>query len=409
MRLFPAAMRLLAALALGIPVCAAGADQDSRVYAQAQRAREEAIGLLRRLVDIDSGTGYDKGLNEINGILVAELKKLGAQIETLPAKPSAGVNTVARLKGTGKAKILMIAHTDTVFSTGTSAQRPFQTRGSRGYGPGVADNKGGVVAGLFALRILGQLEFRNYAQITFLLNPNEETGSAGSRDLIEKLAREHDVALNLEPGREADGLVAWRKGSAVAELEVRGRSAHAGTRPQDGRNAAMELAHQMLQLGRLGDPAKQTTINFTVMSAGDRTNVIPDRAVAQADVRAMTSAEFDRLERDLIATSKNKLIPETEVSVTLRRSFPPMAQNPRTDALIGRAQGIYAELGRKLTVEGSGGAADSSLTAGAGVPSLDGLGIVGGNLHTAEEYIELDSIVPRLYLLTRLLMDLGAP
>jgi len=395
---------------LGILLCgvvALAAERDGAVYAQAERFRGDAQALLQRLVNIDSGTGTEPGLNAIHGIVAAELGALGAKVETLPAAPSAGSNLVARFTGKGSTRILMIAHTDTVFAAGTAAQRPFSIQGGRGLGPGVADNKGGVVAGLFALKILHQLQYTNYSQITLLLNPNEEVGSPGSRALIEKLAREHDVALNLEPGREADGVVAWRKGSAVAELEVKGRSAHAGNKPQDGRNAAVELAHQILQMGKLGDAAKQTTINFTVMNAGDRTNVIPDRAVAQADVRAMNNEEFDRIERDLNAAAKNKLIPDTEVTVTLRRSFPPMAQNPRTDALIAKSQEIYAEIGRKLTVEGSGGAADSSLTAGVGTPSLDGLGIVGGNYHTAEEYVELDSITPRLYLLARLLMDLG--
>lgn len=386
---------------------ALAAERDGAVYAQAERFTGDAQSMLKRLVDIDSGTGQEAGLDAIQGILAAELGALGARIEALPATPSAGTNLVARFTGKGGARILMIAHTDTVFAAGTAAQRPFSTQGSRGHGPGVADNKGGVVAGLFALKILHQLKYTDYAQITLLLNPNEEVGSPGSRALIEKLAREHDMALNLEPGREADGVVAWRKGSAVAELEVKGRSAHAGSRPQDGRNAVVELAHQILQMGKLGDAAKQTTINFTVMSAGDRTNVIPDRAVAQADVRAMNNEELDRIERDLKKAATSRLIPDTEVTVTLRRSFPPMAQNPRTDALIARAQQIYAEIGRKLTVEGSGGAADSSLTAGVGTPSLDGLGLVGGNLHTAEEYVELDSITPRLYLLARLLMDLG--
>jgi glutamate carboxypeptidase len=404
---WPVRMVLVLATLPGAIGTALAAERDGAVLAQAERYRTDAQALLQRLVNIDSGTGQAQGLDAIQGVLSTELVALGAKLQTLPATPSAGSNLIARFTGKGGARILMIAHTDTVFAAGTAAQRPFSIQGRRGHGPGVADNKGGAVTGLYALKILHELKFTDYGQITLLLNPNEETGSPGSRALIETLAREHDVALNLEPGREADGVVAWRKGSAVVELEVKGKSAHAGNRPQDGRNAAVELAHQILQMGKLGDAARQTTINFTVMSAGDRSNVIPDRAVAQADARAMNNEEFDRLERDLKAAAANKLVPDTEVIVTLRRSFPPMAQNPRTDALIARAQQIYAEIGRKLTVEGSGGAADSSLTAGVGTPSLDGLGIVGGNLHTAEEYVELDSITPRVYLLTRLLMDLG--
>jgi len=296
---------------------------------------------------------------------------------------------------------------DTVFADGTAAARPFRVDGTRAYGPGVADDKSGLVVGLHALKLLQQSNFRNFARITVLLNTNEETGSDGTRSLIEAQARQHDVTLNLEPGRPADGLVVWRKGSGDILLEVRGKAAHAGVAPETGRNAAMEAAHQMLQLARLADSAKQTTVNFTVIKSGDRSNVIPDFATAEGDVRATTTAEFDRIEKELAVLSQQKLIADTEVKATLKRSFPPMPKNPLTDALADKAQAIYGELGRKLTLEGSGGAADSSFSAGVGIPTLDGFGLVGGNSHTAEEYVELDSIVPRLYLLTRFLMEVG--
>jgi glutamate carboxypeptidase len=169
----------------------------------------------------------------------------------------------------------------------------------------------------------------------------------------------------------------------------------------------MELAHQVLQIAKLGNAEKQTTVNVTVLQSGDRANVIPDAAVAQADVRALVSDEFDRVEREAAALAKNKLIPETEVTTTLHRGFPIMAQNAQTDALAAMAQSIYAEIGKTLRLESSGGAADSSLSAGVFTPTLDGLGLIGGNAHTDREYAEVNSIVPRLYLLARMLMELG--
>jgi glutamate carboxypeptidase len=385
----------------------AHAELNSQLHASATAARDDVLKSLARLVNIDSGTGNETGVNQIGGIVAEELTKLGARIEFHSSLPAVGKNVVATLTGSGKAKILLIAHMDTVFADGSAASRPFRIDGKRAYGPGVADDKSGVVIGLYALKMLQQLKFSNFAQITLLLNTNEETGSDGTRALIEAEARAHDVALNLEPGRPADGLVVWRKGSAEIQIEVRGKSAHAGVAPDSGRNAAMEAAHQMLQLASLADPSRQTTVNFTVMKAGDRTNVIPDLATAIADVRATTPEEFDRVERDLARLSQKQLIPDTEVKAVFVRSFPPMPKNPRTDALADLSRSIYGELGLKLTLEGSGGAADSSLSAGVGTPTLDGFGIVGGNTHTAEEYIEVDSIVPRLYLLTRLLMELG--
>jgi glutamate carboxypeptidase len=391
---------LASALAFGIAFSAAApvfAEPNKQVQTDAEQYKDEALKLLEQLVNIDSGSGYEPGLTQVRDIVVAQLKALGATIEMIPnTAPDKSQHVVATLKGTGKAKILLMAHMDTVFKEGSAAARPFHIKDGRAYGPGVMDDKGGIVAGLYALKILKKLDFKDYAQITFLLDASEETGSAAATALIQKVAKQHDVTLNLEPGRPADGLVIWRKGSATAVVEVKG-------------NAALEAAHQILQLCKLGDAEKKTTINFTVLNAGDRTNVIPDQATAKADVRAAVPEEFDRIEKDLARVSADKLIPDTQVTTRLERGLPPMPQTPETDKLVDIAQGIYGEIGRKLTIEGSGGAADASLSAGVGVPTLDGFGIVGGNIHTPEEYAEVDSVSPRIYLLTRMIMELATP
>jgi glutamate carboxypeptidase len=392
---------------LALPCSTIAAARNEGVLAKAENAKADAILLLEKLVNIDTGTGQNQGLDQMGEILAAELTKLGAQIERVSAAPMAGQNLVATFTGTGKGKILLIAHMDTVFKPGTAAERPFRITEGKAYGPGVCDDKGGIVLGLTALRIIGELDFKDFGTITLMLNTNEEVGSLGSRRLIESLARKHDVALNLEAGRVGDKLVSWRKGSASIELTVKGRASHAGNTPEKGINAALELAHQSLQLAKLANPALLTTVNLTVLQSGDRTNVIPDLAVAKADVRAVTEEEFSRLEKDLAVLVQNKLIAETEVNAKLNRSFPPMSRNAATDALVARTQEIYTELGRTLGTEGAGGAADSSLTAGVGTPSLDGLGPIGGGGHSPEEFLELDSFVPRTYLLTRLLMELG--
>jgi glutamate carboxypeptidase len=394
-------------LALLAPV--AMAEPHAQIQASANQYQGDALKLLERLVNIDSGSGYEPGISQVAGIAIDELQKLGATIERVPnTSPDTSQHVIATLKGTGKAKILLMAHMDTVFKEGSAAERPFRIDKGRAYGPGVMDDKGGIVAGIYALKALHDLNFKDYAQITVLLDASEETGSEAATALIKKTAKAHDVTLNLEPGRPADGLVVWRKGSATAVVEVKGKAAHAGVAPELGRNAAMEVAHQILQLGKLGDEQKKTTINFTVLKAGDRTNVIPDQATAKADVRAAVPEEFDRIEQDLAKTSANKLIADTEVKTSLLRGLPPMPQTTQSDALVAMAQGIYGELGRKLTIEGSGGAADSSLSASVGTPTLDGFGIVGGNIHTPEEYAEVDSVAPRIYLLARMIMELSA-
>ncbi|MGO4379420.1 glutamate carboxypeptidase [Pseudoduganella sp. RAF19] len=393
----------LAALALVHSTQAA--ELNKSLLARAEKAKPEVLKLLGRMVNIDSGSFNGKGLDKVGALAAAELQKLGARIETFPASPASGHNIQATFTGKGKGRILLVAHLDTVYGDGTAASRPFRIEGHRAYGPGIMDDKGGVAAAIGALKILQG--YKDYAKITVLLNTNEETGSHGSRALIEKLAREHDVAFNLEPGRAADGLVVARKGSGEIELEVTGKAAHAGSASKDGKNAAQEAAHQLMQLSDLGDEDKHTTVNWTVIKSGDRSNVIPDRASMQADVRVMVAEEFDRVEHDLARLSANKMIPETRVEAHLVRGFPPMPPSPVTDALAQQAADIYAELGRKLTLESSGGAADASLIFAAGVPTLDGLGIVGGGIHTADEYAEIDSIAPRLYLLARLIQVYG--
>lgn len=398
---------LAATLALSFALPAYSAEPHKQIQADAEQYKADALKLLERLVNIDSGSGYESGLTQVSDIAVDELKQLGFSIERVPDKAANNSHVVATLKGTGKAKILLMAHMDTVFKEGSAAERPFHIKDGRAYGPGVMDDKGGIVAGIYALKVLKNQGFKDYAQITFLLDASEETGSEAASELIRNTAKGHDVTLNLEPGRPADGLVVWRKGSATAVVEVKGKAAHAGVAPELGRNAAMEVAHQILQLGKLGDEDKKTTINFTVLKAGDRTNVIPDQATAKADVRAALPEEFDRIEKELARVSANKLIPETEVKTSLQRGLPPMPQTAESDKLVAIAQGIYGELGRKLTIEGSGGAADASLSAGVGTPTLDGFGIVGGNIHTPEEYAEVESVVPRVYLLSRMIMELS--
>lgn len=403
--------RLLAtglALAVSMAMLPVQAAVDTTVQGKAEQLKDPALKLLERLVNIDSGSGYEPGLTQVRTLVSAELKALGASIETVPnTAPDKSQHVVATLKGSGKAKILLLAHMDTVFKEGSAAARPFHIKEGRAYGPGVMDDKGGIVVALQALKILKDMNFKNYGQVTLLLDASEETGSEAASALIQKVAKQHDVTLNLEPGRPADGLVVWRKGSATAVVEVTGKASHAGVAPELGRNAAMEAAHQILQLGQLGDPEKKTTVNFTVINAGDRINVIPDHAVAKADVRAAVPEEFDRVEKDLARVASTRLIADTQVTTRLERGLPPMPQTPASDKLVAMAQGIYGELGRTLTVEGTGGAADASLAAAVGVPTLDGFGIVGGNIHTPEEYAEVESLVPRVYLLTRMLMELS--
>jgi glutamate carboxypeptidase len=372
-----------------------------------QACEPDARALLRKLVQIDSGTADIPGVTAVGAVLKSELQRVGAEVESVPATTAAADNLVATLKGSGKGRVLVIAHMDTVFPHGTVALRPYAVTGERGVGPGAGDDKSGAVAAVCALRVLQQIRFHDYARIILILNSNEETGSFGTRDLIHTKATQSDVAINLERGIPPDGLVVGRKGSAVITLEVTGHAAHAGLEPEKGRNAVIEAAQQALRLGSLADPSRQTTVNVTVFEGGNASNVIPDHAIVKADVRAFRPEEFDRIEKGLQELAAHTSIPDVQVQARLTRTFPPWPRAASTDALLARAQRLYAEIGGTLTEAVVGSSADVALAAETGTPSIDGVGIRGGGAHGPEDYAELASIVPRVYLLTRMLMDLG--
>jgi len=311
------------------------------------------------------------------------------------------------LTGRGKTRILMIGHIDTVFEPGTVQRRPFRSDDKRAYGPGVSDEKGGVVEGVYALQILHDLGFRDFGKIVFLMETSEERGSPGTRALIGKILKDTDVELNLEPGDLPDTLTVWRKGSETFRIDVKGRAAHAGVAPQDGRNAALELIHQISGLNVFPKSGDGLTANLTVMQAGTRANIIPEDASAQVNVRVRDKTDFARVEQILRKNAETTVVPDTKVTISGGEGFPPLPNNPATDKLAARAQRIYAGIGRALAAGGNGGASESALAADAGVAALDGLGPVGGGFHSDKEFLVLDTVTPRLYLLTMLLMDLG--
>jgi glutamate carboxypeptidase len=400
----------LAAIVLTVAASAAAAPRNEKVYAAVEANRAGALDLLKEIVDIDSGTGDVEGGRKVIAVLAPRLKALGAAVHTERAEaPNLADNLLAVFHGTGKGRILIVAHFDTVFGPGTARQRPFSIQGDRAHGPGVGDEKAGVVNALTALKILHDIGFKNFATITLLVESSEERGSPGTTKLIEKLARQSDVEFNMEPGDPPDALTVWRKGSAAIRIAVKGRAAHAGMAPQNGRNAAMELIHQIDALdGAFPHSGDGITANLTVMQAGTRNNIIPDHAEAIINVRFRKPADFDRVLARIKAGANKTVIPDTKVTVSYDPTYPPLTENPRIDALADRAGAIYAEIGKTITRSGNGGASESALAMSVGTPALDGLGLVGGDFHTDHEWIDLNSLVPRFYLFARLLMETGA-
>jgi len=401
---------IAAALAFSFLSCTAFAtDLAPQLLKKAEAEQKSYLATVKELVDIDTGTGQALGLKTVSAMLVERLKGLGAEVTTTPATPSAGDNIVGTLKGTGSKNFLLMVHYDTVFGPGTAAKRPFKLDGERAYGPGVADAKGGVAMILHSLQLLQDQKFNDFGTLTVLFNPDEETGSAGSKKIIAELARQQDYVFSYEPP-DRDAVTVATNGINGVFLDVKGKSSHAGSAPEAGRNAAMELAHQMLQLKDLGDPAKGTTVNWTLIKGGEKRNIIPSSASAEADMRYADLSETDRVLADAQRIAAKKLIDGTEVTLRLEKGRPPLAKNPGSEQLAKAAQALYRKIGRNIEPIAMrfGTDAGYAYMPGSAKPAvLETMGVVGAGLHADDEYIELSSIAPRLYLTVALITQLS--
>ncbi|MEE4621633.1 M20/M25/M40 family metallo-hydrolase [Pseudomonas alliivorans] len=376
---------------------------------KAETEQTSYLETVRQLVGVDTGTGQAPGLKTVSALLVERLKALGAEVTTTPATPSAGDNIVGTIKGNGSRSFLLMVHYDTVFGPGTAEKRPFKQDGERAYGPGVADAKGGVAMILHSLKLLQDQGFKDFGTLTVLFNPDEETGSSGSKNIIAELARQHDYVFSYEPP-DKDAVTVATNGINGVILDVKGKSSHAGSAPEAGRNAAIELAHQMLQLKDLGDPAKGTTVNWTLIKGGEKRNIIPSSASAEADMRYSDLGESDRVIADAQRIVQKKLIDGTEVSVRLEKGRPPLAKNPGSEQLAKTAQTLYGKIGRNIEPIAMrfGTDAGYAYVPGSEKPAvLETMGVVGAGLHADDEYIELSSIAPRLYLTVALIKQLS--
>ncbi|WP_278930005.1 M20/M25/M40 family metallo-hydrolase [Pseudomonas qingdaonensis] len=397
------------ALCLSFACTGAIASPAQDLLEKAKAEQSSYLDTLKTLVSVDTGTGTQQGLTDIGALLVKRLEALGATVQTSAATPSVGNNIVGTFKGSGSKRFMLMVHYDTVFSPGTAARRPFRIEGERAYGPGVADAKGGVAMILHAIKLLQDVRFNDYATLTVLFNPDEEMGSLGSRQIIAELARKHDYVFSYEPPNK-DAVTVATNGINQLLLEVRGRSAHAGSAPEEGRNALTELAHQVVQLKDLGDPAKGTTVNWTLAKAGEKANIIPALATAEADMRYADLSESDRVLADAQRISQARLIADTQVTLTLRKGRPPLARNEGSAALASTAQQLYGQIDRSLEPIAMrfGTDAGYAYVPGSATPAvLETMGVVGAGLHADDEYIELSSIAPRLYLTVAMIRHLS--
>jgi len=407
----------LIALALVALTGAVQAQQrDDAVFKAAQAAQPAVIETLQKLVLIESGSANLPGLAKVADYAQSRLTALGAQTERIKASDSERVMVKGVFKGKGRLKAMLMAHMDTVYPDGILASQPYKLDGNRLYGPGIADDKGGIAVILHALGGLKSLGWSDYATVTVLFNPDEEIGSGGSGALIQALAAEHDVVLSYEPTAaksmaKVEGVLLAAAGTATATMEVKGRASHAGAAPDEGRNALIELSHQMLATQDIAKNIPGAQLNWTYAQGGSVRNQIPAQAMATADVRLLKPDAAEKLQAALVAkTQESHRVPDTHVHVSLEVGRPPYVAGERGMALAQRARAIYAELdGRPLFFHPvTGGGTDAGFASGSGKAAvLESLGLAGWGFHAKDEYIEIDSIVPRLYLTSRLLQELA--
>ncbi|MEU8717312.1 M20 family metallopeptidase [Streptomyces sp. NPDC048663] len=371
---------------------------------------------LAELVAIDSGSYSPAGVNRVGEIVDERLRALGFDSRRLSPPPVGSRGTgdlvVARKRGSlsvqdGGRRILLAAHMDTVFEDGTAAARPFGLTGSRAHGPGVSDDKGGLVAGLTALRILEEAGFHDYAELVFLAVPDEEIGSPASRPFTEETAHGMHYALALECARENGDVVIARKGVADFRLTVTGRAAHAGIEPERGANAALAAAHLTVALQGLNGRWGDVTVNVGMVHAGSRINIVCPEAELHVEVRSATTRGIRQARRAIEELAARPAVAGTSVTVEQLDLCPPMEDTDAARRMLRTAQTVGGELGLSFGAAATGGVGDANLIAGTGVPVLDGLGPVGGGDHSPQEWLDTTTIVTRVALLASLVVELG--
>ena len=362
--------------------------------------------LLKRLVETESPSHVKAAVDRIGAIVAEEARKLGAQVEVLP-NPETGDHVLAHFVPGGANEadtakpILLLCHMDTVFPLGTIDKFSYGETDGKIVGPGTLDMKGGIVIALAAIEEVMRSGLRR--PVTLLCTSDEEIGSLTSREHIERLAREAALVLVLEGGLVDGALKTWRKGVGEFWVRTKGRAAHSGGDHEKGRNAIEEMAHQVIAIQKLTDYSKQTTLNVGVIQGGTVSNVVPEEAVIQVDVRVMQPGEWERLEAEM--HNLKPVLEGTSIAISGGLNRPPMPFDDMMKVTFEKARSIAAQIGMDLKAGGTGGASDANFVAPLGIPVLDGLGAVGEGYHSDREYIFAKSLDERIELVLALLRE----
>jgi len=360
------------------------------------RQLPEALVLLEQMVSMESPS-LDKDLTgRFVSFVASKFKDIGGDVDLVPAEKVAPHLRVKFSQPSAPHQILLLGHTDTVWPTGEITKRPFKIEDGRAYGPGVFDMKAGILLMWMVLRVLKS------APVTILLTSDEEIGSTSSRSLIESEARQSHAVFVLEPSLPGGMLKTARKGVGRFTVKAIGRAAHAGVDPEKGINAIEEISRQILRLQQMNDPVRGTTISVGIVQGGTRSNVVPAEAAAEVDVRIASVEEGARIGKMIQSLSPELPGARLEIRGSINR--PPMERTKDTARLFETARSIALQMGIDLREGSTGGASDGNFTSALGIPTLDGLGPVGGGAHAVDEWIEIESLPQRAALLAGLIL-----
>lgn len=369
--------------------------------------QENILTLIRALVETESPSRDEDGSRAVVSFLADEAQDIESvkSVERIPIK-GYGEHLIIRAFGGENSDdvIMLLGHTDTVHPRGTLESRPYRIEENRVYGPGIFDMKANCVLALEILRGLTELNFKPKREIVIALSCDEEIGSETGRAFVEKEASRARVCLVLEPSASGGRVKTGRKGTGMFTMKTRGIPAHAGLEPEKGASAILELARQVKRLHELTNFEIGTTVSVGVFHGGTTSNVVPENACAEIDVRFKTMDEAARIEREILSTEPFDERVKIEIAGGINR--PPLERDEKVLALYEEAKEIASSFGYELGETQVGGASDGNFVAALGVPVLDGLGVTGDGAHAVHEHIIADDIAPRAALIAGLILEL---
>ncbi|WP_162064518.1 M20 family metallopeptidase [Vibrio taketomensis] len=369
---------------------------------------EQYLEELRPLIDVDCGTYTLEGIEFIAAQFEAKFAEMAGWSVKRVDCGKAGVGLEIRNQPQADViDVMLIGHMDTVFPVGTAAARPMTTDAEKAYGPGVSDMKSGLLNMVYAMRNLDQAVLDKLS-ICICMNPDEETGSTDSVEWIQSVAKTARNVLVAEAARADGSLVKARKGLAGYKLTFAGKAAHAGNDPQAGRSAITELANWILAINSMTNFESGTTLNVGVVNGGTGVNIVPDHATALVDVRFWNNDEYAEVDAKLNAMMAQPFVDGVSIEMERETYKPSMVASEKTHALMALVEESAQELDIAIGWQEVGGGSDANNTAILGVPTLDGLGPIGAGFHSDLEYLQLDSIEPRIRLLMRVLEKIAA-